>query len=615
MTGVIAQGTSSPQGTSLSGAIPSRRTKEHSGLGRGAIRTLSVLVVLAIWQLVGRGLPYAISYPTAIVRAAIDTTTSTVIPAFGDTMAGFGIGFAICIAVGVPIGLLMARVKLVQLVLDPYNTVLYSTPFVALFPLLILFFGISFNLRLSVVLLTGIFPIIINTYIGAARVDRSLLEIGAAFNGRRLQVLRTVVIPGSLHYIFAGIRIGFGRGLMGMIIIEIEASAAGVGNLLSTDAQELRIDRAFVPLIYLGVFSILCNALIRLLERWATMPWSRTGPVWRWVADRRAARQRRWRNEVAALVLAPGQAPVARLARRLARRRPSRTRAPVDAALSGSFGRGFLYTKTGKWVIRAVTLAVVLVAWQLYARGQSTAVLPVPTAVAGALYRQIFVSGAIWGAFGSSIELLVIAFAVSVAIGVPVGIAMGRSRLVEYVVDPYVAFLYALPHVAFIPIMVVWLGLGPSFAIAFAVFSSVFIVIINTMTGVKAVDPELLATARSFCASERQALRSVVLPSAVPYIVTGARLGFSATWIGVIVAQIITTETGFGGMITNYSNSFQMPDMFVPVIAIMAISVVILTLTSWLEPRLTPWAQPARRAVGRADSKAAGLTGGTAANQ
>jgi NitT/TauT family transport system permease protein len=242
------------------------------------LRTLSVLVVLGLWEIVGRH-TMSLSYPTAIVRAAYHTMRPDVLPAFGDTMSAFWMGYAICVVLGIPIGLLMARSRLAELSLWPYVSALYATPRLALIPVLILWLGITYEMRVSVVVISGLFPIILNTYLGGKEVDKSLVDVGVAFKAGRLRVLRTIVIPGSLHYIFAGLRIALGRALIGTIVAEIEASVLGIGNLISRDAQVLAMDQMFVPIILLGFFSLACSTFLKFGERWATMPWTRTRKI------------------------------------------------------------------------------------------------------------------------------------------------------------------------------------------------------------------------------------------------------------------------------------------------------------------------------------------------
>ena len=176
--------------------------------------------------------------------------------------------------------------------------------------------------------------------------------------------------------------------------------------------------------------------------------------------------------------------------------------------------------------------------------------LPAPHAVAKAFYNLTFQTHAIFAPLFNSLELFGTGFLISLVLGIPIGLAMGRYRRFELVLDPYVSFLYALPIVVFVPIIVIWLGFGFNFGVAFVVVSAVFIVIINTMQGVHSVNQELIDAGRSFCASERKILRTIVIPSTIPFVIAGARLAFSVSWIGVIVSEVVSSETGLGGQIS-----------------------------------------------------------------
>jgi ABC-type nitrate/sulfonate/bicarbonate transport system permease component len=249
----------------------------------------------------------------------------------------------------------------------------------------------------------------------------------------------------------------------------------------------------------------------------------------------------------------------------------------------------FLYRPSGIWTVRVVTAVLVFVGWQLYARNMSRALIAPPTEIATAMYHQVFTSHSILGPLGSSMEALVLGYLLALALGIPLGIAMGRWRPVEHALDPYVSFLYALPHVAFVPLMIIWFGFELKFRLVYVIFSAIFPVAVNTMSGVKNVDVELTDVGKSFCANERQILRRIVLPAAAPYMVAGARQSFSAAWVGVVVAEVLSTQSGLGGLINHYGNYFLMADMFVPILFIMLIAVVIQIVTDFLQERLTPW--------------------------
>jgi NitT/TauT family transport system permease protein len=254
----------------------------------------------------------------------------------------------------------------------------------------------------------------------------------------------------------------------------------------------------------------------------------------------------------------------------------------------------FLYRRSGIWTVRVATAALILVSWQLYAQNLPRALGAPPTEIATAAWNLIS-SGTITGPLESSMIALSLGFLLSLAIGIPVGVAMGKWRPVEYTLDPYVSFLYSLPHVAFVPLMVVWFGFELKFRLAYVVLSAVFPVVINTMTGVRNVDPELIAVGRSLCASEARQVRTIVLPAASPFIVAGARQAFSSAWVGVVVAEVLATQDGLGGLITHYSNYFLTADMYVPILFIMVIAVTIQTVADYLQARLTPWSNLARR--------------------
>jgi NitT/TauT family transport system permease protein len=251
--------------------------------------------------------------------------------------------------------------------------------------------------------------------------------------------------------------------------------------------------------------------------------------------------------------------------------------------------RGFLYSRTGIWTVRVVTFVVLMAVWELYASGVSRALFAPPSAIVASLVELGGVDGALWGAIAISMGALVIGFGLAIAVGVLVGLAMGRFRTLEFVLDPYVSFLYALPSIALIPLLVIWFGIDAELRLALVFLAGVFPVIINTGAGVKNVDPELLDVGRVMQASERQVMWTIVLPASLPFIFAGIRVALSQALVGVIVAEMTAIITGLGGMIIRFANFFQTANLFVPILAIMVISVGLTTAFKWLERRLTPW--------------------------
>ncbi len=544
-------------------------------------RILSVIVVLIAWQLVGANNPYSTSSPTALFHAFGDGFVTDVLPAFGQTLATFGTGFAICIIAGVPIGLAMARIRVVRTILEPYVNTLYSLPMVSLFPILLLAFGIGFGLRVAATVLFGIFSVIVNTYIGASSIDPALEDTAKVFVASPWKRLTTVILPASLHYIFAGIRIAFGHGMIGAVVIELEASAIGVGFQLSNDARELRLDRFFVVVVVLGIFSILAGVIMRSTERSVTEPWSRP----RWM---------RQATEPVAAVRAPFTFPAITKTSSSTASGPGPLR-PARPMVHGleAFGHGLTDLVKNRWgsiTVQIVVLLILLALWNLASTTVSRAVLPSPFAVVAAVIDQTFVTGSIFGPLGDSLLLLVTGFAVAVVLGVILGLAMGQFRWLNNLLDPYVSFLYALPHAVFIPVLVVWLGFGFTFGLGYVVISAIFPVMINALQSVRTMKQEYPDLARSFNASRWQTTRTIIWPHSIPYITTGIRLAFSVSWIAVIVSEVLSSQQGLGGLITSYGDQYRTADMFVPVVYITVISVVILQLSTRLAPRLSPWA-------------------------
>lgn len=235
-----------------------------------------LLVLLAIWEIVGRRFPDSLSHPSAVASefVAITIEDGDLLEALGATMYGMAAGFLIAAVVGVALGFAMGRMPVVGGLLEPYVNAIYATPRIALIPLLVLWCGIGFELRVTVAVLSAVFPIIINTYVGARSVDSGLLDAGRSLNASGFQLLRGVVLPASLPFVVTGLRIGIFRALVGIIVAEMSASITGTGQLLLDYGQFLQIGRLIAVIVTLGVIGVLLTFLVGAVQRWA-MPWTR----------------------------------------------------------------------------------------------------------------------------------------------------------------------------------------------------------------------------------------------------------------------------------------------------------------------------------------------------
>jgi len=202
---------------------------------------------------------------------------------------------------------------------------------------------------------------------------------------------------------------------------------------------------------------------------------------------------------------------------------------------------------------------------------------------------QMFTSGEIWNdLYISGIEFAW-GYALSVVFAVPFGIAIGWYKRFAYVCDPFVNAMNATPRIALLPLVIIWLGIGILSKVGIIFLGAVFPLLINTRDGVKTTPANLLTAARSFGASEWMIFRSVVLPSTVPFILTGLRLAVGRALIGVMVGELYAATAGIGFMITVAGATFQTDKVFVGVL-IFAISGMTLTaVLDRIEHRFDKW--------------------------
>lgn len=259
--------------TPLGAAVHGRSVRGVLGSDR-SLQVVSVVAVIVVWEVIGRQMPLFTSYPTAIIGGFYDVaiTRNELLPALETTLIGLVAGFSISVVLGILIGFAMGMSRVVQIALDPYVSALYSTPRIVLVPVMILWLGIDLPVRVTMAVLTSIFPIIVNTYVGVTSVDRELLDTGRSCTASRWQQVQTIIVPSSLPMIFTGLRIGISRALEGVVIAEMTAAVTGTGALLLSYGRFFQTDKLMGPVIVLGFMSIGLAALVRSAER-RVAPW------------------------------------------------------------------------------------------------------------------------------------------------------------------------------------------------------------------------------------------------------------------------------------------------------------------------------------------------------
>ena len=203
----------------------------------------------------------------------------------------------------------------------------------------------------------------------------------------------------------------------------------------------------------------------------------------------------------------------------------------------------------------------------------------VELAGSGELEKHIFIS---------TLEFL-IGYVVACLLGVGLGLAMASSKAGKQALQPWVSGLYATPTVALAPLFILWFGIGILSKVVVVAVLVIFPVTINTETGLRATPAQLVETVRSFGASARQIFFKVSLPSALPFIFAGFRLGIGRGLIGVVVAELFGARAGLGQMISQSAETFNMPNLFAGVTVLAVAGIAMTSGFAWLEKKLLPW--------------------------
>jgi ABC-type nitrate/sulfonate/bicarbonate transport system permease component len=194
----------------------------------------------------------------------------------------------------------------------------------------------------------------------------------------------------------------------------------------------------------------------------------------------------------------------------------------------------------------------------------------------------------------ASLSRVVQGFVLAAIVGVAVGTAVGRSRRLEYLVEPTIELLRPIPPLAFLPMMVLWFGIGETSKVAFIAYAAFFPIFTTTVEGIKYVDPLLIRAAASLGASERDIFRYVVLPAALPNIITGLRIGFGLSFFVIVAAEFIAADSGLGFLINDARTFFLVANMLLGAAVIGAIGFTFNILLRRLEAWLLRWRKDAR---------------------
>jgi len=259
----------SPAANDTGDVAPARRS-----VPRWAVTTASIIVIIILWEIFGRDInPIFGSYPSAIFEAFLTLLYNGKLgAALLQSVQPFVVGYCAAIVIGVPLGLVIGRFWVAEAALGILVTGGYAMPLVALVPLLVLWFGLGFAVKAAVIFLMSVFPICINTWLGVKSVPKTLIDVGKSLVAPDSVILRRIVLPATLPYIMAGIKLAVGRAVVGMVIAEFFTSISGLGAIIINSANNFDTATMFVPIIVLMVLAVGLNALLGWFER-VVAPW------------------------------------------------------------------------------------------------------------------------------------------------------------------------------------------------------------------------------------------------------------------------------------------------------------------------------------------------------
>jgi NitT/TauT family transport system permease protein len=241
---------------------------------RRTLRVASLIVVALLWELMGRmGNAHLLPPVSKVFSAWLELlVTGQLLGALAVSLQALVLGFAVSVAFGVPLGLLMGRYRSIAAFLDLYMTALLTVPMISFIPFLVIAFGLGLHSRVWIVFLFAFVIIAINTAAGVRNADATLTEMARSFGARERELFVKIILPAALPMIMAGIRLGMGRAVLGMVTSEMILSAVGFGMMMMTFSASFNTPALFATLLTIIFLAVGLLTLIQHLDR-RLMPW------------------------------------------------------------------------------------------------------------------------------------------------------------------------------------------------------------------------------------------------------------------------------------------------------------------------------------------------------
>lgn len=238
--------------------------------------------------------------------------------------------------------------------------------------------------------------------------------------------------------------------------------------------------------------------------------------------------------------------------------------------------------------IRIISLAIVFVGWQIYG-SHTIAILFAPITTVIHEGYQLFAQKGLGGQLFISVKTFVWGYVLGMLVGVFLGMLTGAYRAAEAAISMYIFALYATPMVALVPIISLWVGYNFTAQVVIVTLFVVWPVTVTVFHGIREIDPELLEVSRSLRLNRRQTWLHVLLPGAVPFIVTGATQGVAMGMVGVIIAEVQTQLTGIGDALQTQSSTYHTAAALAVILLIMALGLTLRLILSLVQRWVIPW--------------------------
>jgi len=242
--------------------------RKHEAVILGGSAVVVILGICQAFWSAGKISPLFMSGPSAIVRQFHELwVRGTLLSDLAYSGRNFAVGFAMALAAGVVLGIIVGWYRRVRLLADPFLNALFATPRVAMVPLIIIWFGVGMWSKVFIVFLSAFFPILVNTIGGVRAIDADLLRAARAYCASDWQIFTTLALPGSVPFILTGVRQGVALGLIGVVVGEMFGGSQGVGFMVAYGGQTFATDTLFVGVLIIAGAGILLTSLAERLER------------------------------------------------------------------------------------------------------------------------------------------------------------------------------------------------------------------------------------------------------------------------------------------------------------------------------------------------------------